>query len=208
MLSEGGDAGIRRRLLNGILIKTLITKKRQRKNLKKFQKRTKYYQIVSVYKKMSNNFIMETTQLIRGKFMMCMVRKACHKEEEMAVVPALAALPSCQPMTCSNSSLERILTFMDQQDLTIHSFVRLTKYIQYINNVINTSANAPRMSHGKGRSGQGLFASFGTDFDDMGFGSFGSGGSAFSSFRYCMTNILVYILYFCLIMQHWFWWYG
>lgn len=43
-------------------------------------------------------------------------------------------------------------------------------------------SNGPRMSYGKGRPGQGLFASFGTDFDDMGFGSFGSSGSAFSSF--------------------------
>ena len=48
----------------------------------------------------------------------------------MAVVPALVASPSCQPMTCSNSSLETILTFLDQQDLMIHSFVshNLTKY--------------------------------------------------------------------------------
>lgn len=52
--------------------------------------------------------------------------------------------------------------------------------------IINTSANGPRMNHGKSHPSQGLFASFGTDFDDMGFGSFG-GGSAFSSFRYSMT---------------------
>lgn len=42
-------------------------------------------------------------------------------------------------------------------------------------------SNGPRMNHGKSHPSQGLFASFGTDFDDMGFGSFG-GGSAFSSF--------------------------
>ena len=127
---------------------------------------------------------MDTMQLIRDKYMMCMVRKACHKEE--AVVPVLptSTLPSCQLMTCSNNSLAKILTFLDQQDLTIHSFVRhnlLTKYIQHISN--NILADFPRMGRSQGHS-VGGFSSFGNDFSDMGFGSFGSGGSAFPSFRY------------------------
>ena len=54
--------------------------------------------------------------------MICMVKKACHKEEG-TVLPTLV-LTSCQLMTCLKSSSERISTFSDQQDLTIHSSVR------------------------------------------------------------------------------------
>lgn len=44
-------------------------------------------------------------------------------------------------------------------------------------------SNSSRMAHGKGNAGRGLFTAFG-GFDDMdmGFSSFGNGGTAFSSF--------------------------
>ena len=132
-------------------------------------------------------------QLTRDRFMMCMVRKACHKEEGMVVLPTLG-LPSCRLMTCSKSSLEIILTSLDQQDLMIHSFVRNNFDTTTHNNIINTLADVPRMGRGKGHSSG--FASFGNDFGDMGFGSFGSGGSAFSSFRYQMIYTCVYLVIF------------
>ena len=63
--------------------------------------------------------------------MMCMVKKACLKEEGVLGVPALTST-SCQPMISLNSFLGMTLTFLDQLDSMIRSSVSSVNHIKCI----------------------------------------------------------------------------
>lgn len=101
---------------------------------KKFKEISEAYQVLSDRK--CGGIIMSARdeciklQRIKNKYMMCMVKKACHKEEEMPV-PASVGFTSCQPTICSNSFLETILISSVAADSTTHSSVRQSQQHAY-----------------------------------------------------------------------------
>jgi len=131
--------------------------------------------------------------------MTLMARRDCLKELGELVLRILT-LTSCLLMICSNSSLERILIYLEEVDLAIiHSLVRQCLLYPYVK--VITVGDSPRAGHRQRSSqqghGGGFFSGF-PGFGDMGMGfsSFGGGGggATFTSFRLVANHLLKMIM--------------